>query len=178
PRAGKAATARESATGIPPGIGAAPRARHWQDNGSARRTTATPGIGLHLLLPPPCDAADDNEDDHHQEQECQHIGHVGLIVRTLSSARLPFLRIDRDRLDDVVHPAVDAAGEIVHAEARQDGILDDEARHRIGKCSFETVADLDAYLTFVRRNDQKCPSVLFFLANPPVPPELVAIVLD
>src|SRR5262249_20296847 len=36
----------------------------------------------------------------------------------------------------------------------------------------------DAYLTFVRRNDQKCPSVLFFLANPPVPPELVAIVLD
>src|ERR1700736_194353 len=94
--AGEAAAPGEAPTGAPPGTRPAPRARHGQDNGSARATAAA-WIGLRLLTAPPCDAADDNKDDHHQEQECQHIGQTGLIVGGPPGARLPFLRIATER---------------------------------------------------------------------------------
>src|SRR5580704_12459765 len=170
-----AATAGKTAPiGAPPGTGSAPRARHGQDNGSARATAAA-WIALRLLTAPPCDTADDNKDDHHQEQECQHIGQIGLIVGALLGARLPFLGIDGDRLDDVIHPAIDAAGEIVRPQARQDRVLDDEPRHRIGERALEAVADLDAYLALVRGDDQKRAGVLLLLSDSPMSPELIAV---
>src|SRR5580700_8207728 len=157
--------------------GAATRARHGQDNGSARATAAA-WIALRLLTAPPCDTADDNEDDDHQEQECQHIGQTGLIVGALLGARLPLFGIDGDRLDDVIHSAIDAAGEIVRPQAREDRVLDDEPRHRIGERALEAVADLDAYLALVRGDDQKGAGILLLLSDPPMSPELIAVILD
>ena len=74
--------------------------------------------------------------------------------------------------------AVDAAGEILGAEARQDGVLDDQPRHRVGELAFEAVADLDPHPPLVRRDDQHRAGVLALLADAPVPPELIAVVLD
>src|SRR5262249_17757428 len=89
------------------------------------------------------------------------------VVRALFGARFPFLGIDRHRLDDVIDPATDAAGEIVDPKARNDGVLYDELRYRIGKRAFEAVADLDARLAFVRRYDEQRAGVLVFLSNLP-----------
>lgn len=57
-------------------------------------------------------------------------------------------------MDDVIDPAADPAGKIVRAKARDNGVLYDELRYRIGERAFKTVADLDAYLAFVRRYDK------------------------
>ena len=125
-----------------------------------------------------CDAAHDHEQDHHEEQKCQQVGYVGLVVRALFGTRLPFLRIDRHRLDDVVDPATDPTCETVGPQAWDDGILNDELRYRVGKRSFEAISDLDAYLALVRRYDQQGASVFLFLSDLLVTPELIAIVLD
>src|SRR5262245_1259305 len=92
--------------------------------------------------------------------------------------RRPLLGCDRHRLDDVVDPATDAASEIVGPKARNDGVLDDELRYRVGKRAFEAITDLDAHLAFVRRDDEQRAGILLFLSDLPVTPELVPVVLN
>src|SRR5713226_4709251 len=173
-----AAATGEAAGGAAPGRpGRAPRARHRQDDRSAR-APSPPRPGLRLPAALSCDAAHDDEEGHHEEQKCQQVGQARLIVRAALGARLPFLGIDRHGLDDVIHPASDSAGEIVHPKTREDGILYDEPRDRVGERAFETIADLDAHLALVRRHDQQGAGVLVLLSDLPVPPELIAVVLD
>ena len=87
-------------------------------------------------------------------------------------------RMPVSALDDVVDAARDAAGKIVGAEARDDRILDDEPGDRVGERAFEPVADLDAHLALVRRDDQQHAVVLVLLADLPGAAELHAEILD
>jgi len=116
--------AKATGRAAPRGTGPAPRARHRQDDRSAQ-ASAPRGTGLRPTLS--CDAAHDHEQDHHEEQKCQQVGYVGLVVRALFGTRLPFLRIDRH----VVDPTTDPTCEIVGPQAWDDGILNDELRYRV-----------------------------------------------
>jgi len=68
----------------------------------------------------PGDAADNHEQNEQKEQKRENIEEARLVVGSLFGPRLPFLGIDRHRLDDVIDPATDAAGEIVGAKTRND----------------------------------------------------------
>ncbi len=57
-------------------------------------------------------------------------------------------------------PRVDAAAEIAGLEARRDRVGDDDLRQRVGQRAFEAVADLDAHLALVRRDQQQHAVVL------------------
>ena len=77
----------------------------------------------------------------------------------------------------------DPASHIVFAELRQDIILDNDTRQCIGHDPFETIADFDAHLAFIGRDQQDQAIVLFRLAvtiltDAPGPPKLIAIVGD
>src|SRR5262249_30810867 len=113
-----------------------------------------------------------------KEQKHEDIEEARLVVRPLFGARLPFLGIDRHRLDDVIDPATDAAGEIVDPKTRNYGVLYDKLGDRIGERAFEAVADLDAHLAFVRRQDKQRAGILIFLSDLPVTTELVTEVLN
>src|SRR5262249_40636448 len=124
------------------------------------------------------DAAYDHEENKQKERKREEINQARLIVRSLLGARLPFFGIDRHCLDDVVDPATDATGEIVDPKTRNNRVLYDELRYRVGERAFEAVTDLDAHLAFVRRHDEQRAGVLLFLSDLPVTPELVTVVLN
>src|SRR6202022_4985116 len=90
----------------------------------------------------------------------------------------PIPRLTPEHADDVVDTAVDAAGKIIGAKARSNGVLDDEPRYRIGERSFEAVADLDAHLALARRHNQQDAVVLVLLTDLPVAAELHAEIFD
>ena len=75
-------------------------------------------------------------------------------------------------------PARDARRHVAGAEFRQDRVLDDQPGHRVGEIAFEAVADLDAHVALVRRDDQDDAVVLALLADPPGAAELIAVVGD
>src|SRR5215468_173751 len=124
------------------------------------------------------DAAHDHEENKQEEHAREDIDETRLVVRPLFGARLPFFGIDRHGLDDIVDPATDAAGEIIDPKARNDGVLYDELRYRVGERSLEAVTDLDAHLAFIRRHDEQRTGILLFLSDLPMTPELVTVILD
>src|SRR5262249_16687466 len=99
-------------------------------------------------------------------------------VRTLAGPQLPVLGVAGEHLDDVVDAPADAAGEVARLEARQDRILDDQLADRVGERAFQAIADLDADLAIIRRDNQQDAAVLLLLPDAPVAAELIAIVLD
>src|SRR5215467_5465396 len=173
--AGEAAAPREAA-----GPGRARRSPRTRDRDEDRSACASSRscAGLRVSAVLAGDTADNHEENEQKEQKGEDIEEAWLVVRSLFGARLPFLGIDRYCLDDVVDPATDAAGEIVGPKARNDGVLDDELRYRVGKRAFEAITDLDAHLAFVRRHDEQRAGVLLFLSDLPVTPELVTVVLN
>src|SRR5262245_60969102 len=183
---GAAAPERAAAAGEAPAPGEAagpgrarrsPRTRDRDENRPAL-TPSRSGAGLRVSAASASDTADNHEENEQKEQKRENIEEARLVIRPLFGTRLPFLRIDRHRLDDVIDPATDAAGEIVGPKTRNDGVLYDELRYRVGERAFEAVADLDAHLAFVRRHDQQHAGILLFLSDLPVTPELVTVVLN
>src|SRR5262245_24449018 len=175
PAAGEAAAPREAAG--PGRARRSPRARDRDEDRSACASSRS-RAGLRVSAVLARDTADNHEENEQKEQKGEDIEEARLVVRSLFGARLPFLRIDRYCLDDVIDPATDAAGEIVGPKARNDGVLDDELRYRVGERAFEAITDLDAHLAFVRRDDQQRAGILLFLSDLPLTPELVAVVLN
>ena len=92
----------------------------------------------------------------------------GRTATPLCRPALEILRVAGENLHEVVDAALDAAGEIAGAKARQDGVVDDQARHRVGQRALEPVADLDPHLALVGRDDQQRAVVLALLADAPV----------
>src|SRR6516165_6417108 len=141
PPAGEAAAPREAAG--PGQARRSPRTRDRNEDRSARASSRS-CAGLRVSAALAGDAADNHEENEQKEQKREDIEEARLVVRSLFGARLPFLGIDRHRLDDVIDPPTDAAGEIVGPKTRNDGVLDDELRYRVGKRAFEadrSVAD-------------------------------------
>src|SRR5262245_16233443 len=173
--AGEAAAPREAA-----GPGRARRSPRTRDRDEDRSACASSRscAGLRVSAALAGDTADNHEENEQKEQKGEDIEEAWLVVRSVFGARLPFLGIDRHRLHYVIDPAADAAGEIVGPKTRNDGVLDDELRYRVGERSLKAVTDLDAHLAFVRRHDQQRAGVLLFLSDLPVTPELVTVVLD
>src|SRR5439155_5329514 len=95
-----------------------------------------------------------------------------------SGALFDGLGVAQQHVADVAHAGLDAAGEIVAPERRQDGVLNDELGHDIGELRLETTAHLDAHLAVGGRDEQDCAVVLALLPDRPRPPEAVAEVLD
>ena len=100
-------------------------------------------------------------------------GAFGLLLGALHEFRVAF-----QHLDEIVDAAGNAAREIARPEARQDGVLDDEAGDGIGQRAFEPVADLDPHRLFVRRHDEQRAVVPALLADAPMAAEPVAEILD
>src|SRR5262249_15016570 len=136
--AGEAAASREAAG--PRRARRSPRTRDRYEDRSACASSRS-CAGLSVSAASAGDTADDHEENEQKEQKREKIEEARLVVRALFGARLPFLRIDRHRLDDVIDPAADAPREIVGPKTRKDGVLYDELRYRIGKRAFEAVAD-------------------------------------
>src|SRR5262249_31885433 len=180
PAEGTAATGEAAAPGEAAGPGRArrsPRPRDRNEDRSARASSRS-CAGLRVSAASAGDTADNHEENEQKEQKRENIEEARLVVRPLFGARFPFLGIDRHRLDDVIDPTTDATGEIVGPKTRNDGVLYDELRYRVGERTFEAVTDLDAHLAFVRRHDQQRAGILLFLSDLPVTPELVAVVLN
>src|SRR6516162_10250275 len=173
--AGEAAAPREAA-----GPGRARRSPRTRDRDEDRSACASSRscAGLRVSAVLTGDTADNHEENEQKEQKGEDIEEAWLVVRSSFGARLPFLRIDRHCLDDVIDPATNAAGEIVGPKTRNDGVLYDELRYRVGERTLEAVADLDAHLAFVRCHDEQRAGILLFLSDLPVTPELVTVVLD
>src|SRR5262249_49587858 len=102
-----------------------PRPRYRNEDRSARASSRS-CAGLRVSPASAGDTADNYEENEKKEQKRENIEEARLVVRPLFGARLPFLGIDRHRLDDVINPATDAPGEIVGPKARNDGVLYDE----------------------------------------------------
>ena len=79
---------------------------------------------------------------------------------------------------DVVDAILDAAREVAGAEARQDPVLDDDLRQRVGEDRLEPVADLDADLALVGRDDEEDAVIELGGADAPMAAELIAEILD
>src|SRR5215831_10554517 len=173
--AGEAAAPRKAAG--PGRARRSPRARDRDEDRSAC-TSSRSCAGLRVSAASAGDTADNHEENEQKEQKHEDIEEARLVVRPLFGARLPFLGIDRHRLDDVIDPATDAAGEIVDPKTRNYGVLYDKLGDRVGERAFEAVADLDAHLAFVRRHDKQRAGILLFLSDLPVTPELVTVVLN
>ena len=91
---------------------------------------------------------------------------------------LPLGGVGRQRRDDVVDAARDAAVEVAGLEARRDRIGDDDARHRVRQRALEAVADLDAHPALLRRDQKKHAVVLLGFAELPGAEERVGVGLD
>ena len=102
----------------------------------------------------------------------------GSVLWPLRRPPLELLGIAAHHLHDVVDAARNAPLKVVGAKPRQDGVLDDETRDGVGQRAFQPVADLDAHLALVRRDDQQRPVVRALLPDAPVAAELIAVVFD
>src|ERR1019366_3989977 len=71
-----------------------------------------------------------------------------------------------------------AAVEVSALKGWQDIALDYRAAGRVGKCSFEAVADLDSNFVLLGRHDKQHAVVLAFLPYPPVAAEPIAVILN
>ena len=96
----------------------------------------------------------------------------------VSPLRLPLGRIGGQRGDDVVDAAGDAAVEVAGLESRRNRIGNDDAGDRVGQRALETVADLDAHPTLLRRDQEENAVVLGRFAQFPGAEELVGVGLD
>src|SRR5262245_44657164 len=115
--AGEAATPGEAA-----GPGRARRPPRTGDRNEDRSAWASSrsGAGLRVSAASARDTADNHEENEQKEQKGENIEETRLVVRALLGARLPFLGIDRHRLDAVIDPATDAACEIVDPQTWND----------------------------------------------------------
>ena len=68
-------------------------------------------------------------------------------------------------------PALMPPAKIAAPELRQDGVLDDELRHRVGHQRLEAAADLDAHFAIVGRDDEQDAVVLALLSDAPLAAE-------
>src|SRR5262245_49248207 len=75
-------------------------------------------------------------------------------------------------------PSDDAPGHIAFAERGQDYVLDDQPALGIGHDTLQAVADFDADLSLVGRDNQKRAVVLPLLSDAPGAAELIAVVLN
>ena len=91
---------------------------------------------------------------------------------------LPFLRIAGQDRQHGVHARIDAAREIALLELRRDGRGDDDLGQRIRQRALEAVADLDAQLALVGRDQKQHAVVVLLLPELPVPEEAVGVILD
>src|SRR5581483_4410802 len=128
------------------------------------------------------DAADDDEDRDDEpefggENPREHADEPSRLARGGLGALLEFLRAAAQDLHEIVDAARNPARKIAGAKTRQDRVLDDQLRYRVGQRAFEAVADLDPHLSLGRRNDQQCAVVDALLADPPVASKLIAEIL-
>src|SRR5262245_40698778 len=173
----RTAAAREAAAGA---SGRPSAARSARPSAADRRpphhwpTPAPPG-------PPELLAhgAHEQEEPEREEEEDEDEGQVILVAaRAPGGALLEFLGVAREHLDDVVGAALHAAGDVIGAKARENCVLDDQARDRVGQHAFEAIPDLDAHLALVGCDDQQRAVVRTLLADAPMAAELVAVVRD
>ena len=71
-----------------------------------------------------------------------------------------------------------AAGKIAGLEAWHDGARNNDRGDRIGQRAFEAIADFDAYLVLVRRDQKQHAVVLLRLAELPGPEQLIGVGFD
>src|SRR5262245_15744460 len=178
-----AAAERAAAPGKPAAVEAAtPSTRAGGPGGARSRRGADPPAAALAAAAVARNGADEREEhqpeDEDDEQYDQQRAPVYGRFRPLGGALLPFGSVAGEHAGDVVDAAVDAAGKVVGTKARDDCVLDDEPRDRVGERAFEPVADLDAHLALVRRHDQHHAVVLVLLADTPVAPELDPVILD
>src|SRR5262245_14333433 len=181
PASGRAAAAeRAAAPGKAAAKAAAKAAR--RAGGPRRARGADPPASARAAAAVARNGADEREehqpehedDEQHDQQRAPVYGRL----RSLGRALLPFGGVAGEHADDIVDAAVDAAGKVVGAKARDDRVLDDEPRDRVGERAFEPVADLDAHLALVWRHDQHHAVVLVLLSDPPAAAELDPVILD
>ncbi len=116
------------------------------------------------------------EEENHQEAEkCRK--RIVLLRRCLRLF-LEFVARARGDIDDGVGAGADAALIVVDAKTRQDLALDDDAGDGVGERALEAIADFDANLALVRRDDQHDAVVAALLADAPMAAELVAVFLN
>jgi len=73
-------------------------------------------------------------------------------------------------------PAIPASTS--RSEPRNDRVLDDHPRQRVGQDSLEAIPDLDSHFALVRSDDEQRTVVLALLADAPRPTKLIAEILD
>ena len=119
-----------------------------------------------------------NDDDGDRDQQPNYRIGALLMVESQRRTLLPFRGVGGQYRDDVIDAARDPAAEIAGLEARRDGVGDDDLRQRVGERSLETVADFDAHLVLVGRDEQKHAVVLRLFAELPGAEEFVGVGLD
>ena len=137
---------------------------------AAARGAATAGI---------VDQIPADEEDQQKEQDRKQFVEVALgIVLPDVDLALPVRGVAAQDADDAVDAAADAAGKIAGLEPRHDRARNDHRRQRVGQRTFKPVADLDADLVLVRRDQQENAVVLLRLAELPGAEQLVGVSLD
>src|SRR5262245_63335262 len=131
PASGRAAAAERAAApgeAAAPGKAAAKAAR--RAGGPRRARGADPPVSARAPAAVARNGADEREEhqpeDEDDEQHDQQRAPVYGRLRSLGGALLPFGGVTGEDADDIVDPAVDAAGKVVGAKARDDRVLDDE----------------------------------------------------
>src|SRR5262245_61760555 len=116
----RAATARAASSSAPAPT-AAPAAAH-------RRQDDRPGVPAAAIGLAAGRTHEDDEEDDQDHQDKDEGLHPFLPARPAGAigATLDLLGIARQHLQDVIDATRNATGEIASAEARQDGVLDDE----------------------------------------------------
>src|SRR5712671_933558 len=96
----------------------------------------------------------------------------------LGGPPLEILGIAGQQQNKIVNAVLDGTDKVASAKPRQDGILDDQARHRIRDGALEPVPDLDPHPSLVGCHQQDRAVVLALLADAPGAAEPVTVVGD
>src|SRR6185437_11817059 len=78
---------------------------------------------------------------------------------------------------DRVGTGGDSTGVVALAEVRGDHVVNDQEGLRVREHAFEAIAYLDAHVSLARVHDEQHAVVLALLADAPVAPQLVAVLL-
>ncbi len=87
-------------------------------------------------------------------------------------------RLALDHAQDAIDAGVDAAVIIAALEGRGDVLLDDAIGRRVGQRALEPVADLDAHLAIIERDDQQDAVVHLLAAELPLLDDADRILVD
>src|SRR5205085_9944459 len=117
-------------------------------------------------------------DQQNDKSEGRGAGRAARPIPLLGGPPFEILGIAGQQQDKIVDAALDTAGKIAGAKPRQDGIFDDETRHRISDGALEPVPDLDANLSLGGCHEQDDPVILALLTDAPGAAQPVAVVRD